>query len=64
MRTHGPLREIAEGAVADLARRDIFRDSFLKRAMESHDRVHAAYYGELVWILTVLELWLQSHATA
>jgi hypothetical protein len=26
-----------------------------------HREVHAAYYGELVWILTMLEWWLRGN---
>lgn len=62
MSTHKPLRDIAHAAINDLGKRGIFREDFLHKAIESHGTVHAVYYGELVWILTVLELWLQSHA--
>ena len=33
---------------------------FLDRVLALHRDVHAAYYGELVWILMVLELWLEA----
>lgn len=62
MTTHKPLRDIAHGAIADLEKRQLFRPAFLHRALEAHGTVHAAYYGELIWILTVLELWLQAHS--
>ena len=58
MRQHRPLAELAYDSIGDLARRGIFREAFLQRAIAMHRQGHAAYYGELVWLLTVLELWL------
>lgn len=62
MRDHAPLQELARDALASLSRRTIFRQDFLDRAIQNHRDGHAAYFGELVWILVVLELWLQHNA--
>jgi asparagine synthase (glutamine-hydrolysing) len=35
----------------------LFRADFLDRAIELHRTGHAAYYGELLWILMMLSLW-------
>ena len=43
------------------AERGYFRREFLREALRLHREGHASYYGELVWILMVLELWLQAH---
>ena len=60
------LRAMAERAVAPAKAQDvvrgIFNDKFLPMLLRLHQEDAAAYYGELVWILTALELWLQSHA--
>jgi asparagine synthase (glutamine-hydrolysing) len=61
MRTHEGLRRISEDALQSLAKRRHFRQEFLKQAQRLHRDGHASYYGELVWILVVLELWLQRH---
>ena len=60
-RTHAGLRRQAEDALASLAERGYFKPTFLRDALRLHAEGHASYYGELVWILMVLELWLQSH---
>jgi asparagine synthase (glutamine-hydrolysing) len=60
-RTHAGLRHQAEDALASLAERRYFKPTFLRDALRLHAEGHASYYGELVWILMVLELWLQSH---
>ena len=61
MRTHAGLKAMAEDALQSLAKRRYFRKDFLDSALRLHREAHAGYYGELVWILTVLELWLQRH---
>jgi len=60
-RTHEGLRRLAEDALESLATRGFFRPTFLQHALRLHREGHASYYGELVWILMVLELWLQAH---
>jgi asparagine synthase (glutamine-hydrolysing) len=59
-RTHSGLASLAHDALSSLKTRRIFRPEFLDRALQMHRDVHAAYYGELVWILMVLELWFQA----
>lgn len=62
MRTYQPLRELAYDNLLQLKDRDFIRPEFIDRAIEMHQSQHAAYYGELVWILTVFELWMQGHS--
>jgi asparagine synthase (glutamine-hydrolysing) len=61
-RTHPGLRETSEEALSSLAERGFLRREFILEALRLHREGHASYYGELVWIMTVLELWLQAHA--
>lgn len=61
MREHAPLADMANDALTALANRKIFNDAFLNNARELHQNAHAAYYGELIWILMMLELWLEGH---
>jgi asparagine synthase (glutamine-hydrolysing) len=63
-RTHARLKRMAEDSLASLAGRGYFRREFLQQALRMHAAGHASYYGELVWILMVLELWLQRHMPA
>ncbi|MEZ5571754.1 MAG: asparagine synthase-related protein [Halioglobus sp.] len=61
MQTYKPLRELAYDNLLKLKRRRLIRPEFIDRAIAMHQSEHAAYYGELVWILTVFELWMQGH---
>ncbi|MDX3772877.1 asparagine synthase-related protein [Chromatiaceae bacterium AAb-1] len=59
---HKPLQQLAYQQLQALKQRNIFRESFIDNAITQHQTGHAAYYGELIWLLTMLELWLQAHA--
>jgi len=58
-----PLQELAYDSVASLKLRQYFSPAFLDHAIKMHQSGHASYYGELIWILMMLELWLDSHCT-
>lgn len=58
MKTHKPLQELAYDNILSLKRRGIFLQEFLDQAIKHHREGHAAYFGELIWILMALELWL------
>ena len=60
-RTHPGLRRLSEDALESLAGRGIFRGEFLRETLRLHREGHAAYYGELVWVLMALELWLEAN---
>ncbi len=61
---HAGLRELATASLGRLRERGLFNGAFLDALLDMQRDVHAAYYGELVWVLMVLELWLEAHAPA
>jgi asparagine synthase (glutamine-hydrolysing) len=62
MRDHEPLRELAYDSLSSLVRRGYLRDDFANRLRTLHQGEHTDYYGVMVWVLTMLELWHQNHA--
>ncbi|WP_341328170.1 asparagine synthase-related protein [Methylotuvimicrobium sp. KM2] len=60
LQDHQPLKELAYDSIGALKKRDYFRADFLDHAVNMHQSIHAAYYGELIWILMMLELWFQA----
>ncbi|WP_372628090.1 asparagine synthetase B [Arsukibacterium sp.] len=54
------LKKLALDALNAFRQRDIVKASLIDAAIEAHTNSHASYYGELIWILVVLELWLQA----
>ena len=57
LKEHEPLRELAYDNVLRLKRRPYFLPGFLDEAIRMHQSGHSSYYGELIWILMMLELW-------
>ena len=55
------LQDRVHDALASLKSRHIFQNAFLDDLIEKHRSEHAAYYGTFVWVLAVLELWLNAH---
>lgn len=61
MKDHKPLQEMAYENILELKSRNIFQADFLEEAIAQHRSGHASYFGELIWVLTVLEIWLQAN---
>lgn len=64
LKDHGPLRELAYDSVNRLKQRPYFRPGFIDEAIRMHQSGHASYYGELIWILMMLELWFEAKTGA
>ena len=60
LKDYQPLKELAYDSLHDLKKRPYFRAEFIDNAIEMHQGTHASYYGELIWILMMLEQWLQA----
>jgi len=58
---HVGLRRLAEESLEGIARRGIVRQPFVRDLLEIHLREAPGYYGEMVWILVMLEQWLRTH---
>lgn len=58
------LLALAQDAIGSLVDRGLIRDDFAKPLMDKLLPSHPGYYGELVWILAMLELWLRQRRPA
>jgi asparagine synthase (glutamine-hydrolysing) len=59
---HAGLRGLASESLKSLAGRNLVRADFIERLLAVHLPAHPGYYGEMVWILMMLEQWLQRKA--
>jgi asparagine synthase (glutamine-hydrolysing) len=55
------LKQLAEESLLSLAGRGIVRADFVQRLFSEHLPGHPGYYGEMVWILMMLEQWIRGH---
>jgi asparagine synthase (glutamine-hydrolysing) len=61
---HAGLKSLSVDALSSLAARNVVRPQFIERLLKEHLPAHPGFYGELVWVLTMLELWLRSRVPA
>ncbi|RZJ12906.1 MAG: asparagine synthase [Rubrivivax sp.] len=58
----GALNALAADSLRSVATRGIVRPEFVESLLNQRLQEHAGYYGEMVWILMMLEQWLRKHA--
>ncbi len=61
---HAGLRKLAADSLHSLAGRGIVRPAFIDELLTTHLPAFPGYYGEMVWILMMLEQWLGAKAPA
>jgi asparagine synthase (glutamine-hydrolysing) len=59
---HAGLQALVRESWKSLAERGLVRPDFLHDLMDKQLAEHPGYYGEMVWILLMLEQWLRKHA--
>lgn len=59
---HDGLKTLASDALASFKHRGIVRPDFIDALIGVHLPAYPGYYGEMVWILMVLEFWIRDHA--
>uniref|UniRef100_A0A486XQQ1 asparagine synthase (glutamine-hydrolyzing) n=1 Tax=Rheinheimera sp. BAL341 TaxID=1708203 RepID=A0A486XQQ1_9GAMM len=64
MKQRPDLQHIALNALQSFKQRNILQPAFIDQAIDTFENGHSGYYGELVWIIVVLELWLQQHGAS
>ncbi|TVT76037.1 MAG: asparagine synthase [Denitromonas halophila] len=60
---HAGLRNLAGDTLGQLKKRGIIQPALIDRLIDELLPAHPGYYGELVWILMMMELWLSRPAT-
>ena len=58
---HAPLRELVDHSLGNLKQRGIIAPAFIDQLNGDLMKEHASYYGVSIWILVILEQWLEAH---
>ena len=56
---HDGLRAMAQDSLRSLAQRGVVRPDYVQQLLDHRLPEHPGYYGEMVWILMVLEQWFR-----
>ena len=62
MKENEQLMKLTIACLESFRARNIVSNTLIDDALKSHGTVHSGYYGELIWIMVTLELWLQREA--
>ena len=60
--THAGLKALATDSLNSLAKRGVVRPDFIQTLLTQRLPEHPGYYGEMIWILMMLEQWLAAKA--
>ena len=58
---HAPLGELVNQSVSDFKRRDWVQPAYLDHMLGMLRGPHASYYGVIIWVVMMLERWLQEN---
>ena len=59
MQTHPGLHALAGDSLTSLRKCNIVRSEYIDRLLDQHQNGHSAYYGVMIWVLMMLEQWLE-----
>lgn len=59
MTTYKPLKELAYDSLLSFRKRGYLKGSYLDWLLKMHGTEHASYYGVMIWVLMMLEQWLE-----
>jgi asparagine synthase (glutamine-hydrolysing) len=59
---HSGMRELANDTLCSLRQRNYIAEPYLERLLQLHQTEHTHYYGVMVWVLMILEQWIQATA--
>lgn len=55
------LSEFADAKLKSIESRGFLNPDYIKILITAHQSGHASYYGVMIWLLVMLESWLESH---
>jgi asparagine synthase (glutamine-hydrolysing) len=60
LRDHTRLAELVHGSLDAFQRRGILRPSYIQDLRRQHYTDHATYFGIMIWVIAMLECWLDA----
>ena len=60
LRDHKPLADLVQASLASFERRGIVKPAYLTALSHQHESAHAGYYGIMIWVIMMLEQWMES----
>jgi len=61
MKEYTPLRNLANDSLKSFGQRGYVHNTYLDDLKKKQNSEHAGYYGVMIWVIMMLEQWLQNH---
>lgn len=61
MREHRAPHELAADSLSRFGRRGFLRPGYINTLLANHHSGHASYFGVMIWVVMMLEQWLERH---
>jgi len=61
MNEYTPLKEFAHDRLERIKARGFLNDQFIRKIIHAQETGHATYYGVFIWVLIMLEEWMEAH---
>ena len=59
--SHAPLRELVDDTLNKLEDRGYLRAVYINNIRRQHAEEHSTYFGKMIWVMLMLEQWLEAH---
>jgi asparagine synthase (glutamine-hydrolysing) len=62
--SHAPLTELVDDTLKNLQDRGYLRTTYIDNIRKQHFKENSTYFGKMIWVMLMLEQWLEMHQTA
>jgi len=59
--SHPPLKEFVDNSLNKLEGRGYLRTAYIHKLRYQHAHDHPTYFGKMIWVMMMLEQWLETH---
>ena len=61
--SHPPISELVNDSLNKFEKRGFLKPEYIKNIRQQHASEHSTYFGKMIWVMLMLEQWLQVHDT-
>lgn len=61
LKDYDPLQDILHDSLKTFKARSYINPSYIDWLLDRHQKEHAGFFGSMLWMLMILELWLREH---
>ena len=59
--SHPPISELVDDTLKKFAKRGFLKPEYIRNIRQQHASEHSTYFGKMIWVMLMLEQWLEVH---